>query len=474
MSQKGKVLFIIHDLYQIDNHFPSGIGYLAAVLKKNGTNVEIFSQDVFHYTNDELADFLQKNQYDIIGLGFLAARFKETVQELCEIVNKRKKNAWFVLGGQGPSPIPEYILKITNADIVAIGEAEETFLEILNCKMDEGDLSNIKGIAYREGETIHINERRKPVFNLDSIPFPQYDLFPMNEYTSCLYKYNMDDHDKALDMCTSRGCINHCSFCYRMEKGIRFRSINNVIEEIIELKEKYGVTYFSMYDELFTYPKKRIFQFIDELERNDLSIKYDCQGRVDTFDAEIADCLTSSGCQFINFGFESMDQIVLDHMKKNTKVEDNIKAIEIALKYKLGVGLNFLWGNIGDTEETLKKNVNFIKKYNPYYQLRTIRPVTPYPGSELYDQAISQGILTGPEDFFEKFKNSDLLTVNFTNIPNDNFYKLLFEANKDLILDHFIHTTGNLNQASTFINDLKSLYFEGNIKYRGARHYIKK
>jgi len=79
MSEYGKVLFIIHDLYQDDNHFPSGIGYLAAVLKRNGTEVEIYSQDVFHFTNDELADFLKKKEYDIIGLGFLAARFKETV-----------------------------------------------------------------------------------------------------------------------------------------------------------------------------------------------------------------------------------------------------------------------------------------------------------------------------------------------------------------------------------------------------------
>ena len=474
MSNNGKVLFVVHDVYQDDNSFPSGIGYLAAVLKKKGSSVEIYSQDVFHYTNEELAAFLDKNHFDIIGLGFLAARFKETVLDLCTVINKHKKDAWLVLGGQGPSPIPDYILNKTNADIVAIGEAEDTLVELIKCKLDHCELAKIKGIAFREGNEVHINERRKPIRNLDTIPFPQWDLFPMDEYTSCISKYNMEKNEKALDIITSRGCINECTFCYRMEKGIRIRSIKNVIEEIIELKEKYGVTYFSIFDELFTFPKKKIFEFADALERNDIKIKYDCQVRVDTFDDEVADCLKRSGCQLANFGFESMDQNVLDLMKKNTRVEENTLAITIALKYHLGAGLNFIWGNIGDTEQSLKNDVAFIKKYNTYNHMRNIRPVTPFPGSELYYEAISRGLLKGPEDFFDKFKNSDLMMVNFTDIPDDKYYQLLFEANRDLIFDHFSHTAGDMNLAESTIKDFHDLYFFGKTKFRGARHYEKK
>lgn len=474
MSNKGKVLFIVHDVYQDDNSFPSGIGYLAAVLKKNGTTVQVYSQDVFHYSNDELAVFLEKNTFDIIGLGFLAARFRETVLDLCRCINKHKKNAWLVLGGHGPSPIPDYILHATNADVVAIGEAEETIVDLVKCKLDHGDLAKVKGIAYRVGSDVHINERRKPIRKLDSIPFPQWDLFPMDEYTSCISKYNMGKDEKSLDIITSRGCINECTFCYRMEKGIRLRSIKNIIEEIIELKERYGVTYLSIFDELFTFPKKKIFEFTDALENNDIKIKYDCQVRVDTFDDEVADCLKRSGCQLANFGLESMDQNVLDLMKKNTRVEDNTRAITIALKYNLGAGLNFIWGNIGDTEESLKKDVAFIKKYNTYNHLRNIRPVTPFPGSELYYEAISRGHLNGPEDFFNKFRNSDLMMVNFTDIPEDKYYQLLFEANKELILEHYAHTTGDMNQAQSIINDFYDLYFLGKTKFRGARHYAKK
>lgn len=475
MNQKGKVLFIIHDVYQEDNAFPLGISYLAAVLKKEGVDVKICCQDIFHYSNEELAKlFLENQNYDLIGIGFLAARFKETIVDLCATVNKFKKNAWLVLGANGPTPIPEYVLEKTKADIIVMGEAEETITELLRYKLENRDLSQIKGIAYRNNGNTVINERRELIRDLDSIPFPEWSLFPMERYTTCLRLYHTSKDDKTLGISTSRGCINRCNFCYRMEKGIRFRSIENVIKEIKILKERYGITYFQIRDELFIFSKKRIFEFYEALKKNNLKIKFHCSARVDIFDEEIAICLKKSGCTFLNFGMESSDQQVLNLIKKNTTVEQNIKAAEITKKIGIGLGLNFIWGNKGDTEESLRNNVKLIKKYNTYDQIRTIRPVTPYPGCELYYEAIEKGLLTGPEDFFNKFKNSDLLTVNFTDIPQEKFYKLLFEANKDLIIDHFIHTTKDVAEANRLIKNFYDLYFEDKILFRGARHYNKK
>ncbi len=471
MVGNGRVLFIIHDVYQDDNHFPSGVGYMGAILKEQGTDVKVYSQDVFHYTNEELAKYLQKEHFDLIGVGFMAARFTETVEPLCKVINKYKKDAWLVLGGQGPSPIPEYMLKTTDAHIVAIGEAEYIMVDLLKQKLESGDLSKVKGIAYRDGQEIYINERRKLVRDLDSLPFPDCSLFPMKEYTTCLKFDDMSDDDRVFSIITSRGCINRCNFCYRMEKGLRFRSIKNVIEEIITLKEKYGINYFVMNDELFIYPRKRIFEFHDELERNDLKIKYQCSGRVDIMDEEVAQALIESGCTLLIYGVESMDQDVLDLIDKHTTVEQNIQAAEVSMKTKLGIGINILWGNKGDTEESLKKNVQFLKKYNTYHQVRTIRPVTPYPGCPLYYEAINKGLLSGPEDFFAKFKNSDLLLVNFTNIPEKKFYKLLYESNKELILDHYSHTSKNMNEAKQLIQNFYDLYFQNNISFRGARRY---
>jgi radical SAM superfamily enzyme YgiQ (UPF0313 family) len=226
-----------------------------------------------------------------------------------------------------------------------------------------------------------------------------------------------------------------------------------------------------MQDELFIASKGRVFEFHRALKKHNLNIKFAANARVDIFDQELALCLKECGCQFLNFGMESSDQKVLDLMNKKTTVEQNIKAAVLTKKVGIGLGLNFIWGNIGDSEESLRNNVKLIKEYNTYDQLRTIRPVTPYPGCDLYYEALRKEYLSGPDDFFNKFKNSDLLLVNFTDIPDKAFYKFLFEANKELILDHFAHTTKDMERAYALINNFHSLYFENKATFRGARHY---
>lgn len=479
MSRKGRVLFIVHDVYQDDNEFPLGVGYLSAVLKKYGADVTVCCQDIFHYTNEELANkFLKNEEYDLIGIGFLAARFKETIIDLCTTVNKYKKEAKLILGGHGPSPIPEYVLRTTKADLVAIGEAEETIIEVLDAILNNGDFTDIKGIAYRDGNKNFINERRKPVKNLDILPFPAWELFPMDIYTTNMKYMGQHDNQKALQIITSRGCVNKCTFCYRLERGIRFRSIENVVEEMKLLYNNYGVTYFVIQDELFVASFKRFKKFIDALGEHDLlhKINYNISVgiRADVTTDEMAQLLKDTSCVYVNIGFESVTQQCLDDMKKNTTAEDNFKTAEIMRRHGVGMGINFIWGIMSDNEDTLLRNVEFIKKYNSYDELRTIRPITPYPGSELYYYAISKGLLSGPEDFFEKFSNSDLLTVNFTDIPKDKFYKMLFEANKELISDHYQHTGESKEQADQMINDFYNLYFKGFVIFRGARHFERK
>ena len=108
--------------------------------------------------------------------------------------------------------------------------------------------------------------------------------------------------------------------------------------------------------------------------------------------------------------------------------------------------------------------MDFLKKYNDYGQLRVIRPVTPYPGTPLYYYALEKGLLKGPADFYERHKNLELLTVNFTSIPDEDFYKLMFEANKEIINDYYEHTK------QEGIEQFRKVYFEKDVDFRGARH----
>lgn len=473
MNKKGKVLFIIHDVYQDDNAFPLGPAYLAACLNKAGHKVETYCMDVFHYTNEELAAFLDNNEYDLIGMGFLAARFNETVRDVCKVVNEHKKNAWFQLGGHGPSAIPEYVLEETQADIIGMGECEETIVELLECKLNGGDLAEVKGIAYRQNDFIRVNPRREPIKKLDTIPFPLWEVFPMEKYVGAI-KEAFAVEEKTFAIISSRGCVNKCNFCYRMEKGIRVRSIDNVVEEIKILYKKYGVSVFDFQDELFVLSKERIRRFNELLAENNINIKYTANCRADIFDEEMAILLKEGGCNFLNIGFESVSQDVLNFINKNTTVEENIKAAEIASKVGINIGLNFIWGELGDSEETLMKSVEFIKKYNTYSQVRTVRPVTPYPGCDLYYYGIEKGLIKDAGDFFEKFKNSDLVTFNFTDMTEQQMYEALYKANKELVLDHFEHTSKDMEAANEILNGFYNLYFKGETKFRGARQYTDK
>lgn len=470
MAYNGRALLIVHDNYQDDNVFPLGAGYLAEVLNKSGAEVSTYCMDVMHYTNDELADYLSDNEFDLIGVGFMAPRFKRTVEELCRVINVNKKNAWLVLGGHGPTPIPEYVLQTTKSDAAIIGEAEETIIELLQCKLTAPDrISCIRGLAYFNNDEVVVNERRKPIMKLDSIPFPAWDLFPMDQYTTNLRFTGMTDGDRAFPLIMTRGCINRCSFCHRLEKGIRARSSLNIIEEMKLLNNSYGVNYFYFADELSIVSKKQILEFTDLIKANRLDIMYRMDCRVDLFDEEIAIALKDSGCSFLNIGFESTDQNVLDLMNKNVTVEQNIRSAEIANKLGIGIGLNLIWGLPGDSEKTLRRNAEFIKRYNLYDYVRTIRPVTPFPGSPLYYEALERGLLKGPEDFFDRFKNSDLYMVNFMGIPEKDIYEMLFDVNKDLILDHYKHTNNDMEGANTLIEQFYNLYFEGETTFRGAR-----
>jgi hypothetical protein len=236
-----------------------------------------------------------------------------------------------------------------------------------------------------------------------------------------------------------------------------------------ELNSRYGVNYFYFVDELAIVSRTQILRLLDLIKKELPPIKFRIDCRVTMFDDEIAITLKEAGCAFLNIGFETSSQTVLDQMNKRSSIEQNVAAAETAMRHGLGMGINMIWGMPGDTLETMRTNAAFIKRFNQYDQIRTVRPVTPYPGSPLFNMAVANGDLTGPDDFYAKFKNSDLYMVNFVGIPEEEIYKTLYEVNKDLILDHFQHTNGDMRMAEELISRFYNLYFNGATEFRGPR-----
>jgi radical SAM superfamily enzyme YgiQ (UPF0313 family) len=171
-----------------------------------------------------------------------------------------------------------------------------------------------------------------------------------------------------------------------------------------------------------------------------------------------------AGAIFINYGIESFDNNVLKNMHKGL----DTKTIETGLKNTLDagihMGINIIFGNIGDTRETLRKGVQLTLKYTDHAYQRTIRPVTPYPGSELYYYAIKKGLIKDIADFYEnKHKNSDIMCCNFTDLTDKEFYNALFEANTILLNDQIEH------DKRIYDETMRKMYFEGDASFRGFR-----
>jgi anaerobic magnesium-protoporphyrin IX monomethyl ester cyclase len=459
-----RILFVVVDKESHINSFPLGIAYLAAAARKHGyTDLTVYCQDVYHYEDHEITEFLNNEHYDVLCMGIYGYQQYRRAKSLCKHINLSKYRPKIVLGAHGPTASPVHFIKETLADIVVMGEGERVFCNLLDVISGGGYLESVRGIAYRNGNEIKINPREELIDELDSISFPAWDLFPMNHYA--LDKQNAAKHtDRCFPVLSSRGCPNDCNFCYRMYSGYRLRSVESVVEEINKLKKDYRITYITFIDENLMATPDRAVKFSEKMIRLKPGLNWDCMGRLNVATPDVLEIMKNAGCKYINYGIESLDQRVLDLMKKGQSVEDAFRGVENTIAAGMYPGLNIIWGNLGDTESTLNKSTDFLVKYNTPIQVRTIKPVTPYPGTELFKEAQKRKLLKDANDFYVRYLNTDLMTVNFTDIPDDKFYKLLFEANKKIISEYNEMKTG------LSIEGFRKCYFENDIGFRGVRH----
>jgi radical SAM superfamily enzyme YgiQ (UPF0313 family) len=459
-----RVLLVVYDNGSYVHNFPQGLAYIAAVLRQSGHEVVIYNQDMHHYPDEDLTGYLDVNKFDMLGIGIVAGYYPyRKLLGLAGAINRSKNRPFFVLGGHGPAPEPEFFLRKTQADAVVIGEGEATIVELAQALQEKTPLAKVRGLAFREGDRVTINPRRPLIADIDSIPFPAYDLFPM-EYYRMLRFENMINSEFALPILSGRGCTFECNFCYRMDEGFRPRRNAAIIEEIKFLKKKYRVTFFLFFDELFISSEARARSLCEDFIKHELNIHWYCNGRLNYAKPALLKLMKEAGCVFINYGIESMDDQVLKNMNKALTVKQIIAGIEATLAAGISPGFNIIFGNIGETKEVLNKGVEFLLKYDDGMQLRTIRPVTPYPGSPLYYYAIKKGLLKDCEDFYEKkHLNSDLLAVNFTDMSDEEFHQALLEANTRLIENYFRNKSAQVVQAA------RDLYLKRNVNFRGFR-----
>lgn len=462
-----KILLISYDNDNSIAYFPLGLGYLASAIRNSGHHVEIYQQDIYHYPPEHLTEYLDRNRFDIVGLGACGGYYQyQIIKRNIEAVKKSKKKPLIILGGHLPSPEPEHFLRKLSADYVVIGEEEVTFVELIRSLEQGVEPIEVKSIAYINKNDKYIQtQKRNPIENADDIAWPAYDLFNMEQYV--LYPGpKMERKDRTMVMLSGRGCPFKCNFCYRLDEGFRPRSAESLIKEITYLQENYKISYISFWDELLMSSVQRMYDFCKTLIDKNIKVRWTCSGRLNfaSKDLKMLKLMKRAGCVFINYGIESMDDRCLRLMHKNLNTDMIVKGIENTIEAGISPGLNIIFGNIGEDRTVIEKDVEFLLKYDDFAQIRTIRPVTPYPGTELYNLAIRKGFIIDIEDFYEnKHTNSDLLTCNFTEMTDDEFYDCLYWANT-ILLDNFINHLKDTTQETLY-----KLYCQKDPDFRGFR-----
>lgn len=459
-----KVLLVVYDNDSFIHWFPQGLAYIAAVLEEIGCEVTVYNQDINHWPEEHLTRYLDENEFDVVGVSVIAGYYQyRKLLKISQAINDSAKRPFYIIGGHGPTPDPDFFFRKTGADVIVTGEGEETVVELLEAVSSKSSLRKIHGIAYREGDRTYVNQRRTLIKDLDNIPFPAYHLFPIENYR-LLRMPHSNSRDFTMPVLSGRGCTFRCTFCYRMDKGFRPRSEESIIEEIRLLQTNYGINYIIFSDELLMSSVARTESLCNAIIKSGLKFKWTCNGRLNYAKPDLLNLMKQAGCVFINYGIEAMDNEVLKLMQKGLRVNQVYKGIEATLETGISPGFNIIFGNLGDNIETLNKGVEFLLKYDDGAQMRTIRPVTPYPGSPLYYHAIEQGLLKNCEDFYEnKHTNSDLLAVNFTEFTDDEFHAALFDANKRLLESYFA------KKKEAVVEEAHRLYIGKNADFRGFR-----
>lgn len=397
---------------RIANILPSlGLGYLAAVLKRDGFDVRIIDCRALNIDKNKLVQMIKEENPALAGITATTLSI-HSASSLVQKIKKILPRIYLVLGGPHITAIPKEAMENSEFDIGVIGEGEFTFLKLAR-QIRERSLKfdSIDGLIYRENGQIKINLQKEYINDLDVLPFPARELYPPLSFykpVAATYRRLPFAH-----MMTSRGCPFQCTFCDRKVFGNKFRtrSAENVLAEIEELVHKYSVREVRFFDDTFTIDKKRVILICEGIIKRRLKVIWTCFSHARCVDKELLQQMRRAGCWQIGLGLESGDPKVLASIKKGITLEDSRNAVKWAKQAGMNVRAFFIIGMPGDTAGSIKRTLEFAKSLP--IDIANFYNVTLYPGNELFDIAQKEGTLL--HRHWDHFCQLDI--PDWSNIP---------------------------------------------------------
>jgi radical SAM superfamily enzyme YgiQ (UPF0313 family) len=402
---------------------PIGTLYAASLMREKGYDVSFFDT-MFAYGPEEVILPLQEHNPDYFviyddGFNYLTKMCLTNMREAAfEMIKFAKQKGCMVIVSSSDSTdhFEQYLYE--GADFVLLGEAEQTLAELITAiDLQQDDLLSIPGLAFQKNEAVIKTVRRNVLKELDTLPFPAWDLIDIDLYQKTWLKQK---GYFSLNMATTRGCPFKCNWCAKPIYGNRYnsRSPQNVMEELKKLKEKFHFDHIWFCDDIFGLKPGWVHEFANLVEKEQLNFKFKIQARADLLLQEdyIKD-LARAGCTNIWMGAESGSQKILDAMDKGTTVKQIYEATRLLKKHGINPSFFIQFGYPGETKDDIVKTISMINELLPYEI--GISVSYPLPGTVFYERVKTQ--------LREKsnWTDSDELALMFRNTYAPAFYKQL-------------------------------------------------
>lgn len=411
---------------------PIGILCVATYLRQKGLDVEVLDLCFEDNIEEITIAYMEKYKPDLVGVGIRnidnilctqSEWFLPSVSETVKLIKSISKVP-IVVGGAGFSIFPERIVEMLEMDYGIVGEGEKSFYLLTKALNNEFELENIPGLVYRDKAGIL---QSNTVENMTTDELNELENVDLSFVDSEKY-YNVGG---VCSLQTKRGCGLGCIFCtYPVIEGkcFRLRKVSKIIEEIKYRVEINNMTYFYFVDSILNIPWKHMDSLCDEIIKNKLDIKWFSYVSPEGFTEKRLKNMMDSGCDGIWFSVDTCSAEMLVNMEKGYDINTIENAINICRENNIKYNLVLLLGGPGETNDTLNETFDFLEKYDPnlaviLYGLRI------YPGTKLYDIALSEGIITNDTDLLkpifyisDKVKDTIIDTIKFRCVDHPNWY----------------------------------------------------
>lgn len=380
---------------------PTDLMYLAAVAEKAGLDAKIADYSQGGNFENDLKEF----QPDYLLINVATPTFKNDLssltiaKEICPDIITIAKGAAFL------TVAFEVMYFQKDLDLILFGEPEETLREVLEGK----EFSKILGLYYRDDLRAKFTGPRPFIDNLDKLPFPARHLVDNNIYR------RPDNNKVQAVIKVSRGCPFHCFFCLATPVSgakVRKRSPENIIEEIRECVDKYGITNFLFWSDIFNIDKDWVMELCQKIIDSGLKITWSANTRADTADEEMANKMYEAGCRLVSIGVESGSQEMLDKIGKRITLDDVRLTVKIFKKAGIRIYNYFVIGLPWEDEDTVEDTIDFaIELDSDFISFYT---ATPLPGSKFYEYAKENNLINSDTSFSSAYFYPSVNTHHLT------------------------------------------------------------